>query len=242
MIHIDTHVHIDFYPEPYVIAQEYEVLGIYALFVTNLPELFYKHYKLFQEFKYVRLCLGYHPQVASEFSFNESLFKEMVQKTKYIGEVGLDYQNEHIEIKNRQVRAFEYITSPTFNKGRIYSIHSKNSEDTVLDILRHNNVKHAIFHWYSGKLSSLDRIVENGYYFSINPRMLYSKNGQKIIKRLPTDRLLFESDGPFVRYHKNIIYPSSIFEIYSDFEKIIPTFGDIVYKNFKRLLIEKDLY
>lgn len=242
MLLIDTHVHIDFYPDPQKIAREYEELKIYAMFVTNLPELFKKHFKAFQGFKYVRLCLGYHPQVASEYSFNESLFKEMVENTRYIGEIGLDYHNEHIEIKNRQIKTFEFVTSPFFNKGRIYTIHSNNTEDIVLDILLKNRVRHAIFHWYSGKVTTLEKIVDNGYYFSLNPKMLYSKNGQKIIDRLPLDRILFESDGPFAKYNKKIIYPSSLTEIYSDFEKVIPSFKENVFKNFKRLLIEKDLF
>ncbi|MEK4069019.1 TatD family hydrolase [Peribacillus sp. FSL R5-0717] len=239
---IDTHVHIDFYPDPEKIAWQYENLGIYAMFVTNLPELFEKHYKSFGGFKYVRLCLGYHPQVSSEYVLNETLFQKLVLKTRYIGEVGLDYQNEHADIKNRQIKSFEFITSPLFNKGRIYSIHSKHTEDMILEILIQNKVKHAIFHWYSGKLSTLERIVDNGYYLSINPKMLKSKHGQKIIERVPLNRMLFETDGPFARYNKQLIYPSSFSEIYSEFEKSIPTFSETVFKNFKRLLIEKDLF
>ncbi|PEM44314.1 TatD family hydrolase [Bacillus toyonensis] len=239
---IDTHVHIDFYPDPHKIAQEYERLKIYAMFVTNLPELFHKYYTTFQGYRYVRLCLGYHPQVSTEYAFNESLFKKLVSKTRYIGEVGLDYHNEHIDIKNRQIQAFEFITSPSFNKGRIYTIHSKQSEDTVLEILLKNKVKHAIFHWYSGKISTLEKIVNNGYYFSLNPKMLQTKNGKKIIEHLPINKILFETDGPFVRYNRKIIYPSTLPEIYGDFEKFIPSFTEITFKNFKRLLIEKDLY
>lgn len=237
---IDTHVHIDHYPEPHKVAQEYERLKIYTMFVTNLPELFSKHYNSFQGYKYVRLCLGFHPQVASEFNFNDSLFNELIQHTRYVGEVGLDFYNEHVDIKNRQIRTFEYITSPAFNRGRVYSIHSKHAEDLVLEILIKNKVKHAIFHWYSGKLSTMENIIENGYYFSLNPKMLQSNNGQKIIERIPTNRILFETDGPFARYNKKIIYPPSLAEIYSEFEKVIPSFKEHVYKNFRRLLLEKD--
>src|SRR5690625_297686 len=150
MTHIDTHVHIDFYPNPHSIAIKYERLKIYTLFVTNLPELFQKHFDSFKSYKYVRLCIGYHPQVASEYKFNKDLFDKLIVNTRYIGEVGLDFQYEHSDIKKRQIKAFEYITSPEINRGRIYSIHSKNTENTVLEILIKNNVKHAIFHWYSG--------------------------------------------------------------------------------------------
>lgn len=238
---IDTHVHIDFYTDPMKVALEYESLKIYALFVTNLPEIFVKHLSAFKNLKYVRLCIGYHPQVASEYKLNEALFQKYVQHTKYIGEVGLDFNQENELIKKDQINSFEFITSENFNKGRIYSVHSRGTEDIVLDILQNNNVKHGIFHWYSGKLSTLDKIVNNGYYFSLNPKMLLSKNGQKILERIPKELMLFETDGPFARVNKSIIYPSNIKNIYSSYNNVIPDFEDIVFKNFRRLLIAKDL-
>lgn len=242
MTQIDTHVHIDFYPDPHKIAKQYENLGIYTLFVTNLPEVFQKHHQSFNTYRYVRLCLGYHPQVASEYKFNQDLFEKMILNTKYIGEVGLDYKNEHPEIKSRQVKAFEYITSPEFNKGRIYSIHTRQTEDLTLEILINNNVKHAIFHWYSGKLSTLDKIIDHGYYFSVNPKMLEGKKGGKIIERIPHNRILFETDGPFAKFNNNIITPHDFNEIYLTFDKKMKDFEHITFTNFKRLLIEKDLF
>src|SRR5690625_7719 len=238
---IDTHVHIDFYPDPQKIANQYEKSKIYTLFVTNLPELFKKHYNSFRSFKYVRLCLGYHPQVASEYNFKKELFDELINKTNYIGEVGLDYQSEHIDIKNRQIKAFEYITSPEINKGRIYSIHTRKTEDTVLDILINNKVKHAIFHWYSGKLTTLDKIVDQGYYFSLNSKMLNGIQGNKIIERIPKNQILFETDGPFIKYKNKTIQPNMISEVYLDFNKKIDNFETVIFKNFRRLLTEKDL-
>lgn len=238
---IDTHVHIDFYPDPQKIANQYKKLKIYTLFVTNLPELFKKHYFSFNSYKYVRLCLGYHPQVASEYFFKKELFTDLVKKTNYIGEVGLDYKSEHVDIKNRQINAFEYITSPEINKGKIYSIHTKGTEDTVLDILKNNNVKHAIFHWYSGKLTTLDKVVNQGYYLSVNSKMLHGVQGKKIIDRIPLNQILFETDGPFIKYKNKTIQPDMINEVYSDFNKIIHNFESVIFKNFKRLLIEKDL-
>ncbi|MCM3549919.1 TatD-related deoxyribonuclease [Niallia circulans] len=238
----DTHVHIDHYPNPQKVAEAYERLKIYTLFVTNLPELFEANYSSYQNYKYIRLCLGFHPQLASEFPFDELLFNKLINKTKYIGEVGLDFLNEHNEIKNKQVNIFDYITSPKFNKGRIYTIHSRNSEEQVLEILVQNKVKHAIFHWYSGNLLTLEKILERGYYFSLNPKMLKTKNGLKVIERLPHDRILFETDGPFSRYNKEVIGPTSIEKSYKDFSRIIPYFEKNVYKNFRRILIERDLY
>lgn len=238
---IDTHVHIDFYENPLEVALAYEGLKIYTLFVTNLPEVFQKHFKSFSNLKYVRLCIGYHPQVASEYTLNKKLFVECLRSTNYIGEVGLDFQNENQDVKQKQIDAFEFICSPEHNIGRIFTVHSKGTEDLVLSILKNNHVKHAVFHWYTGKLSTLDSIIEEGYYLSLNPKMIHTKNGQKIISRIPQNKILFETDGPFARINKSIIYPSNIKQLYKDFDSIIPNFEEIVFRNFKRLLIEKDI-
>lgn len=239
---VDTHTHIDHYANPMNIAREYEANKIYTMFVTNLPELFLKHLKFYNSFKYIRLCLGYHPQLVMEYALDKELFKKCVHETKYIGEVGLDFSGK-ISPKeiDTQTAAFKYITSEEFNKGRIYSIHSRSAEEQVLDILIENKVKHAIFHWYSGKISTLKRIVEQGYYFSLNPKMLNSKKGKEIILSIPKHLILFETDGPFARRNKNVITPSQIKDIYLEFESIIPDFEKVVFSNFRRILIEKDL-
>ncbi|UJW58777.1 TatD family hydrolase [Bacillus sp. A116_S68] len=238
---IDTHVHLDFYSKPHQIAEEYNNNQIYTLFMTNLPEVFNKQYEEFKRYKYVRISLGYHPQIASEYELDRSLFKSLVKKTRYIGEVGLDFKNEHHGVINKQIDNFEFITSKEFNQGRVYSVHSKNTEDVTLDILKNNSVKHCIFHWYTGKLSTIDKIVDEGYYFSLNPKLLFTKNGQNVIARIPRNRILFETDGPFVKINKKTIGPKDLKDIYNEFEKMIPDFEKIVFKNFKRLLIEKDL-
>lgn len=238
---IDLHVHIDFYSDPVAIANSYEKRKIYTLFVTNLPEVYGIHYKSFSVYKYVRLCLGYHPHLAGEHELNRSIFEKYIKSTKYIGEVGLDFQGESPYIIKKQINNFEYITNPNINRGRIFTIHSKKAEDEVLKILKTNQVKHAIFHWYSGKLSTMNEIIEEGYYFSINYRMLKSNMGRKIISKIPSDRILFETDGPFIRYQGSVCTPDNLKSIYKEFDELIPNFMEVVFNNFKRLLIEKDL-
>ncbi|TQK74928.1 TatD DNase family protein [Brevibacillus sp. AG162] len=239
---IDFHVHIDHYPDPIRVANEYETHKIYALFVTNLPELFEKHYAKFAAYKFVKLAIGYHPDLTGEFPFNRDLFDKLVQTTSYIGEVGIDISSDTKELINKQVENFEFITQPKYNFGKIYSIHSTGGEDEVLEILKKNKVKQAVFHWYSGKLSTLEKIIECNYLFSINHSMLSSKKGQKIISLIPKDLMLFETDGPFARYNKQLVTPKNIQEIYQKFNECISNFDQHVFRNFKRMLIERDLY
>ncbi|MFJ7738069.1 TatD family hydrolase [Lysinibacillus sp. NPDC097287] len=242
MTYIDTHVHIDFYPNPYDLALEYEKNKIYTLFVTNLPELYEKHFSRFSNFKYIRLCLGYHPQVSTEYVLNKTLFEKYIDTTRYVGEVGLDFfSGIGDREKSIQIEAFRYVTSPIFNIGRIYTIHSKGAEREVLDILIENEVKHAIFHWYTGKISVLKQAAEKGYYFSINPKMLMTKNGLNIIANIPVKQMLFETDGPFARINRNPIHPTDIPKLYSAVENEVVEFEKVCFSNFRRLLIEKDL-
>ena len=46
-------------------------------------------------------------------------------------------------------------------------------------------------------MGELKRAVEMGCYFSINPRMFKTKSGIEIIKRIPIERVVLESDAPF---------------------------------------------
>ncbi|MBO1137476.1 TatD family deoxyribonuclease [Enterococcus faecalis] len=241
MGYVDLHVHIDFYSNPTELANEYENLKIYTIFVTYLPEIFLKTRHEYENYKYVRMALGFHPDMVGEYSFDKNEFEKALQYTRYIGEVGLDFSSSNQQFKNEQIDIFNHITSPKYNKGNIYSIHSRKAESEVLEILKRNNVKNAIFHWYTGGKRTLKDIALSGYFFSVNHKMLTSKNGREIIQSIPKSQLLFETDGPFARKDKKIVYPKDLKEIYWDFEKVIPDFEKIVFSNFKRLLFQKDI-
>ncbi|KEU68195.1 hydrolase [Listeria monocytogenes] len=241
MGYIDLHVHIDFYSEPINIAREYERLKIYVIFVTYLPEIFLKTRYEYDNYKYVRLGVGFHPDMVGEYDFDKNAFERGLQYTRYIEEVGLDFSKSNQQFKEQQIEIFQQITSPKYNKGNVYSIHSRKAEVEVLQILKSNNVKSAIFHWYTGGKHMLKDISDSGYFFSVNHKMLTSKNGIDIIKSIPKSQLLFETDGPFARKEKSIVYPSNFKQIYADFEEVIPGFEKIVFSNFKRLLFQKDI-
>ncbi|EFU15375.1 TatD family hydrolase [Enterococcus faecalis] len=241
MGYVDLHVHIDFYSKPLELAKEYEKLEIYAIFVTYLPEIFLKTRYEYENYKYVRMALGFHPDMVGEYVFDKNEFEKGLKYTRYIGEVGLDFSGSNQQFKKDQIEIFQQITSPNYNKGNIYSIHSRKAEAEVLAILKKNNVKSAIFHWYTGGKKVLKDIAESGYFFSVNHKMLTSKNGMEIIRSIPKSQLLFETDGPFARKDKKIVYPRDLKEIYEDFEKVIPDFEKLVFSNFKRLLFQKDI-
>lgn len=242
MKYADFHVHIDHYNDPKEILDYCEENQILTLFVTNLPEIFEKHRKYFKGYKNMRLALGYHPDLISfkEFQFNEQLFVSQLLMTKYIGEVGLDFSKHNLDYKEKQIEVFQKIVFLGSMMDKIFTVHSRKAEKEVFEILKKFNVKKAIFHWYTGPLKLIQEILGSGYYFSVNIGMLKSSNGQKILKKLPLDRIIIESDGPFTKYQNKVSTPKEIEKIYKEFENFyqVEDLKNIIFNNIKKLLVE----
>ncbi len=194
---IDTHCHYDMMPNPEAFILENEKLGNIIIGMTNCPQHFEMGYYHIRNFKRIRLALGFHPQITHEIIDQLPLFKRLINKTSYIGEIGLDFSKQFIGSKKIQIDCLHEILSSLRGEKKILSVHSRLAEDTLLNLLREYNIENVIFHWYSGKLSLIQKIIDCGYYFSINEAMSVSENGKKIITRIPHDRILTETDAPF---------------------------------------------
>jgi len=238
---IDFHVHIDYYKDYRSKIEYYEQNRIYALFVTNLPQIFNESMRLFSNLKYVKIALGYHPRFIKEEPFSKELFNKCISLTKYIGEVGLDYSDEFLDYKEEQQRIFKYICKKAGETNKILSVHSHKAEEDVLKILIDNNVKFAVFHWYSGSISLIKDILDAGYYFSINYSMLRTKKGTEIIKSIPLNRILIETDGPFSNFKGRPISPNDLSQVYNEIGRKIGVndLSELAFNNLKNLLLSQ---
>lgn len=207
---IDAHCHIDLYKAPEKIAVECEKAGIYTIGMTNLPSHFEIGFPHLRQFSKVRLALGMHPLLATSHKKEFPGFIRNLSKTSYIGEVGLDFSKEGIHTKAQQIESFERILKLIGDGSKIISIHSRRAEKDVLQLLIANKIRFAIFHWYSGPINLISEIVNAGYYFSVNPAMTKSANGQSVINKIPLERLLTESDGPFIEIENRSIHPKDV--------------------------------
>lgn len=207
---IDTHCHIDMYKNPHGIAEESERLGIITIGMTILPSHFELGFEHVKRYKKVRLALGMHPLKSDLHKAEFSKFLFYLDHTSYIGEIGLDFSREGINQKDLQIESFKRILSSIREKPKIVSLHSRKAEKEVLQLLVDNNILNAIFHWYSGPVSLIDVISKHGYFFSINPAMIRSENGKKIIDRIPKNLLLTETDGPYISIKDNFIRPKDV--------------------------------
>jgi TatD DNase family protein len=207
---IDTHCHIDLYPNPSEIAAGADRSGVLTVIVTNLPSAFERAWPYVREMKKLRLALGLHPLVALQHGAERGRFVELVDRTSYIGEIGLDFSREGVATKEIQMESFRFVLKALRGKPKFITLHSRQAESAVLDILEEEDRSPVVFHWYTGPLSSMMRALDKGHYFSINPAMVKSQKGRKIIESLPLDRVLTESDGPFVRVGGMSAVPSDV--------------------------------
>ncbi len=213
---IDAHIHIDFYDKPTKIIREFMYENISAIFVTHLPELYEKQRVAMENLSQISLAVGFHPILYNEYEFQRELFINALKSTRFVGEVGLDFSvARNYKSRDKQKNIFEQICASV--KKHVLSIHSRQAEKEVLDILLKHKVKNAIFHWYTGSKELIPYIVESGYFFSLNPAMLKTNRGRGILKIIPLDRVLIETDGPFSKFDNQLIEPKYLKKIYESF-------------------------
>ncbi|WP_027383260.1 Qat anti-phage system TatD family nuclease QatD [Epilithonimonas caeni] len=237
---IDTHCHIDLYPNPRKVLQDCVKANITILAMTNLPSHFEMGHSHFQSLKNIRLALGMHPLMADSHKREFDIFLKNIDKTSYIGEVGLDFSKEGIATKDIQIHTFSKILKKVSGHKKILSIHSRKAEKEVLHLLIENNIQSAIFHWYSGGLNLIDDISKAGYFFSINPAMIKSASGRKIISKIPKEFILTETDGPFIYTNDVPIQPGQTQTVIAFLAKEWTVSDDevkkIIYSNFVNII------
>ena len=238
---IDTHCHINFFKNAGEVALECEKRRTHTIYVTTLPSQFDETFEYIKQLKYVYISLGFHC-LESDYNLEKekNLFLKNINKTKFIGEIGLDFSKRAIKSKEKQIEVFEFVLNSIKNKDKIINLHSASAEDEVLKMIVQYKIKRAIFHWYSGKIGTLNQIIDYGYYFSINESMCKSKKGQNIISKLPRNKVLIETDAPFIKDvlpFKNYYvysYLSNIWQL--DIDEVI----NITYTNFNSLQNKND--
>lgn len=207
----DMHCHIDLYEDPLSTAISAERSGVFTIAVTNLPSAYYSAKPHMQSFKELKLAAGLHPLLARHHSQEEKrLFQKAVNETDYIGEVGLDFSPQGLESKRLQVESFRFVLQVLQGREKIVSIHSRRAESSVLELLAEFGIGPAVLHWFSGSVTVLDQLAKQGHFFSVNSAMVRSKKGQQVAQRIPKERLLTETDGPFVAIGNRPVLPSDV--------------------------------
>lgn len=223
----DMHVHLGFIANAGEVAQEGLAQGHAFFCNTVAPQEFQRlSPQPWAKLPNVRLGLGMHPWWVADGRVSDvdvQKFVELVPKTRWIGELGLDFSNKHTEpaSHSRQRSALEQALLACANLGvespgtsqasvpqgsdpgmrfrRVISLHSVSSANEVLDLLESTGCIDScacVFHWFSGSTPQLWRAIHDGCYFSVNQMQARTRRAKEQLKLVPANRLLLETDMP----------------------------------------------
>ncbi len=198
---VDLHCHLDLYPDFEALVAECERECVYTLAVTTTPRAWARNKAVAASTKHVRVGLGLHPQLVGSHGSEIELLENLLHEASYVGEVGLDASPQYAKSLPEQKRVFERILKAcSIQGGKVLSIHAVRSASLVLDMLEEHldlSSNTPVFHWFSGSPSEAKRAASLGCMFSINNRMMENSKTDRLLKMIPHDRILTETDGPF---------------------------------------------
>ena len=154
---------------------------------------------------FIYVTLGLHPVHAVRLSDSEveryiGFIKEHKDEIVGIGEIGLDrhwIRTEEGERRSKEV--FLQMLSLAEELDKPVVLHLRKSEDVgVKIVLSNTNLRKVLLHSFSGNMTTAKEALENGFYFSLNPKLSTVKNAKKIARRFPLDVILTETDAPFL--------------------------------------------
>ena len=211
---VDFHCHLDLFPNYLEVVRECEKLKIKTLTVTNAPSVWRQNQLLIKDCKHIKVALGLHPQLAHSHVNEIALFEKFLPETRYVGEVGLDGSSGYKETLNVQKIVFKKVLELcASSRGKILTIHSRQAAREVIDYIEHllpPDKGKVVLHWFTGSTSQAKRAVEAGCYFSINLKMLEYPRKKALVETIPQDRIITESDAPFVKYKGLQIHPKNM--------------------------------
>lgn len=203
---IDTHCHIEmdaFDKDRDDVLKRAKDSGIEAIitigsdYQSNLDNL-----SLINKYDLLYASVGIHPH--DSMGFNDRIFCELLEWSKIdkvvaIGETGLDYHYEHSP-RDVQMEVFKRHLELSKITGLPVVIHSREAKDNTLSILRDSGITKGVLHCFSGDIDMAERAMEMGFYISFSGSITF-KNAKKIldiVKAIPDDYLLIETDAPYL--------------------------------------------
>ncbi len=127
----------------------------------------------------------------------QKFIKANHEKLVAIGEIGLDFWiAKDEETKDLQKEIFSQFIDLSQEWELPLNVHSRSAGRHAIAMLLEKNAKLVQMHAFDGKASSALPAVEAGYFFSIPPSIVHSKQKQKLVKQLPLSSILLETDSP----------------------------------------------
>nr|WP_263314360.1 TatD family hydrolase [Mammaliicoccus sp. Marseille-Q6498] len=208
---IDTHVHLnaDQYDDDLqeVIDRALEE-GIDRMFVVGFDtKTIERTMKLIDQYDFIYGIIGWHPVDAIDCTEERLEWIESLSshpKIIGIGEMGLDYhwdkspKDVQKEVFRKQIALAKRVQLPII-------IHNREATQDCVDILKEENASEVggIMHSFSGSNEIADEILKMNFYVSLGGPVTFknAKQPKEVAKHVPMDRLLVETDAPFLSPH-----------------------------------------
>lgn len=206
---IDAHCHLEQDAYRKDLDQVIELCkkeGLKALVsVCADPKDFDRSLEIVNRYKnYVFLCASIHPEFIKEITAKQvdeyfERLRENKDKLVAVGETGGDYfwisepswQKKQMELFIRHIELAKELKLPLV-------IHTRDAWNDVLKILEQEDAKKVLLHmWGSKDNEHLKRIVENNYSITVGPVIVRSKERKKIVRDLPLENIMLETDSPW---------------------------------------------
>ncbi len=163
------------------------------------------------DYKFVYPSLGIAPYELRGYEEVLSLIEKERSRIVAIGEVGLDFWKGKREERDLQKRVFEEFIELAKSLDIPIIVHSRSAGKYAIEILLRHQINRVIMHAFDGRASHAQKAAEKGFMFSIPPSIARSSQKQKLVRKLPLDSLLLESDAPVLAPAPNEInYPENV--------------------------------
>ncbi len=246
---IDTHCHLDMLKTEEDLKESIEKVD-YLLTIGCDKEEIPKAINLANKYDNVFASIGFHPYDVNDIS-DEDLqwLKELAQKEEKvvaIGECGLDYYRDYTPV-DKQKYFFERQIEIAKELNLPLIVHSREAPRDTEKILEKYAPYPAsgIIHCFGGDMQMMEKCIDLGFYISFAGNITYPKaeNLRKVAKKVPLDRLLLETDSPFLAPQKKRGKPNKPSYIYYTRDFVANLLGlspeeleKITDENAKRLL------
>ena len=205
---IDSHCHLDHEPLfedlENIIKRSKEIGLEKILTICTTLDSFTNILKIIERDPMIYGTFGIHPHEAKDNIVDTVQIINHVKHSKKIigiGETGLDFFYNHSD-KDQQIKSFEEHIQASIKLNMPLIIHSRDAEDETYQILKNHekdNLK-ILMHCFTGSKKFADKLLELNSYFSASGIITF-KNSidlQETFKAIPLDKLLIETDSPFL--------------------------------------------
>ena len=154
-----------------------------------------------EKFENIYCSAGIHPHDSQDVDKDYIQQIELIMNSKKmiaIGEIGLDYFR-NISSKKNQIKVFNELLQLAEKINKPIIFHNRDADQDIIDILSSYPNVIGVSHCFSSTLSTAKKLLDMGYYISFSGNLTFkNSNLSTVAKYLPLDRLLVETDSPYL--------------------------------------------